>query len=104
MQLTDLEKAMIIRIAEDEYGDDPGDPRWTDIICESRADSAIVGSLVKKGLLTTQNFGSRKEWTLRLTAHGCNEYRYLRPDSAYAIDQAQLDIEQAAAERGHPNL
>lgn len=106
--LTARELEMIIRIAESEYGDGPEDATWTDVICENRSDSAVVGSLVKKGFATTtapmEKVGDCTDGTITLTVRGLTAYRESRPDSQYARDHAQVEAEQVVAERAYPNL
>lgn len=55
MELTKKETAILKRIAESEFrngGPVDTEPVWS--VCESKADNAVVGSLVKKGLVYTQ--------------------------------------------------
>jgi hypothetical protein len=54
MNVTPAERRFVIRIAEDQYMDgDPTRATWTSSVCESPADKALLGSLVKKGLAHT---------------------------------------------------
>ena len=81
--LTVREVGMVVRIAESDYTDgDPAATIWASVVCESRADSALVANLAKKGLCA--NYGSGHEATMRLTDKGLAAYCAARPDSSYA--------------------
>jgi hypothetical protein len=72
MHITDLESAMILHIAENEYGDCPEDATWTQIVCETSEDKGVLSSLSKKGLVSLQGHG--REATVQLTAEGLKVY------------------------------
>lgn len=79
ISLTDKESTMIREIATSEYHDEPGEPVWTDIICEDRADAAVLGSLIKKGLANSTapmgKVGSCSDATCWLTDSGVAAFR-----------------------------
>jgi hypothetical protein len=94
MELTPKETDLIIRIAESEYHSGLTEATWTECVCESRSDSAIVGSLLAKGMIgTTQPSGPKSrivggmrvsrgdEATIWLTEAGASAYLATgRPD------------------------
>lgn len=52
--LTEREAAFVTKIATDQYMDgNPAGSTWTFSVCESAADKALLGSLVKKGYAST---------------------------------------------------
>jgi hypothetical protein len=80
--LTVREAGMLVRIGETDYNDgDPEGATWANVICDNRADSALVANLSKKGFVCC--VGSGREATVELTDTGLVAYRKLRPDSEY---------------------
>jgi hypothetical protein len=101
--LTDREAEMLVRIATTDYNeDDPSKATWANVVCENRADSALVSNLSQKAMIVCSGRG--KEATIELTGRGLMAYRSLAPDSEYAKECDARDDEQAVAERSHPNL
>ena len=78
MNLTELEKDVIVAIAESEYADSPKDWIWSwaidyeTKITRTGQISGVVSSLVKKGL--AKCFGERKDSMIRLTDTGVKAY------------------------------
>jgi len=71
VRVTENERAMLLDVLESPFqdGNEPvGHAVWTDELCETRSHAAILGSLVKKGLLGQQDRG--REAICWLTAAG----------------------------------
>jgi hypothetical protein len=75
MNITDLEREMIVRIAESEYGDRPEDPTWVCVVCETHQDAGVLSSLSRKGLVKIQGEYNENDSIIRLTSEGLNLYR-----------------------------
>lgn len=82
MKITNLEKAVLVAIANSEYGDGPGSTIWTFSVwdnvdktaCPDRKSlSGAISSLVQKKLVHVA--GTGKEATIRMTEAGCEAYR-----------------------------
>jgi hypothetical protein len=102
-RITEGESRMLVKIAESEYmDDDPTGQTWSNCVCDNLSDAALVGTLNKKGLVISRGRG--REAIVELTQDGLRLYRELRPESQYAKDHAQMEVEQAQAERSHVNL
>lgn len=68
--LTEREGEFVMTIAQDQYMDgDPSGSTWTVSVCETPADKALLGSLVKKGYAHTNGEACG------LTAKGLEFYR-----------------------------
>jgi len=83
MNITELEKDVILIIAKNEYGDDPGDPVWTFVIedntdLHSKQISGVVSSLTKKGLIDSIDDGINS--TIWLTANGVEKYKLIKEE------------------------
>ena len=82
MKLTELEKDVIIAIAENEYSDVPGNPVWSwaidyeTKITKKEQVSGVVSSLVKKGLAKCYDEG--KDSTVHLTDAGVKTYHGIK--------------------------
>lgn len=76
IQLTDNEKAVMRALANNHYGTD-GDGVWSWAVNESatpsgiegKALSGVVGSLVKKGLISSEEY-ERNEWVIWMKPAG----------------------------------
>jgi hypothetical protein len=80
--LTALEKQMIIKYTDDCYTDgEPERETWAWSLCETRADAAVWGSLVKKGYGWSSSWKG-KDASLGLTDKGIAAYYALRPERA----------------------
>jgi hypothetical protein len=80
--LTVREAGMLVRIGETDYNDgDPEGSTWANVVCDNRADAALMANLSKKGHICC--VGSGREATVALTDTGLAAYRKLRPDSEY---------------------
>ena len=83
MELTELEKDVIVAITENEFSNIPGDPVWSWSIADNakitktEQISGVVSSLVKKGLVET-NDESGDNSTVELTEEGVREYRKIK--------------------------
>lgn len=83
MNLTELEKDVIVAITENEYSDAPGNPVWswsvTDNCKTTHKDqvSGVVSSLVKKGLAECYN-DRGKDSTIHLTNAGVRAYHRIK--------------------------
>ena len=85
MNLTELEKDVIIAITENEYSDVPGDPVWSWSVADNckitHKDqvSGVVSSLAKKGLAECYN-DRGKDSTIHLTDAGIKVYRRIKEE------------------------
>ena len=85
MNLTRLERDVLVAIVENEYSDTPGDPVWswsvTDNckIAKPEQVSGIVSSLVKKGLAISRDW-DEKDRTIELTSKGIQIYELLKKE------------------------
>ena len=84
MNLTELEKDVIVAIAENQYADVPSDPVWSFAIdfhtkiTKTEQISGVVSSLVKKGL--AECWGEGKDSTVELTDTGVKAYHEIKED------------------------
>lgn len=85
MNLTELEKDVIVAIAKNEYSNIPGDPIWAFAIghqtkiVKGKQISGVVSSLVKKGLVVSETNPGDDD-TVYLTKTGIEEYNKIRED------------------------
>ena len=86
MNLTELEKDVIVAIAENQYADRPGDPVWSFAISyhtkitKPEQMGGVVSSLIKKGLVECS--GRDKDAAIELTDAGIKIYHGLKGDRA----------------------
>ena len=85
MNITELEKDVIIAIAENQYADTPDSPVWSwaidyhTKITRKKQISGVVSSLVKKGLvISCVDYGT--EGCVQLTMKGVEEYNRIKED------------------------
>jgi len=82
MELTELEKDVVVAITENEYSDVPGNPVWSWSVADNckitHKDqvSGVVSSLIKKGLVVSQNYD--KDDIVYLTKKGVAEYKQIK--------------------------
>jgi len=85
MKITELEKDVIIAIAENQYADSPDSEVWSwaieyeTKITKKEQVSGVVSSLVKKGLAISSDYDNDR--TVRLTAKGVGEYNQIKRDA-----------------------
>jgi hypothetical protein len=98
--ITEKELAMIVAIAESNYHDDIDEDTWSWGVCGYRSKSAVLGSLVKKGLASSCDFGGDPdENTCRLTKEGIATYLAVRPDSSHSKAYFKKHPEESCDER-----
>jgi len=81
MNITKLEKDVIMIIAENEYNDTPEEQVWTFVINDftsltGKQVSGVVSSLTKKGLVSSIDSGN--DSTIWLTKYGLKEYSRIK--------------------------
>lgn len=77
--LTDREKETLYRIVNNDYNDGDIDSQtWSFAVCGDHASAGVLGSLVKKGLATSQKYD--RDEIVYLTKAGKAEYRRLYPE------------------------
>jgi DNA-binding PadR family transcriptional regulator len=85
MNITELEKDVMIAIAENQYADSPDSEIWSFAIdfhtkiTKKEQISGVVSSLVKKGLAVCSSEHGNDD-TVRLTTKGVKEYNKLKED------------------------
>jgi len=86
IHLTDMEKDVILSIANSEYSDEPGDPIWSWNIADNtkitkkEQVSGVVSSLVKKGLVGSDGQSEGNDSCTWLTKKGIEAYNLLKGD------------------------
>lgn len=82
MTLTELEKDVIVAIAENQYADFPDSWVWSwaidyeTKITKKHQISGVVSSLLKKGLTVTEEYANDN--TIKLTKKGVEEYKQIK--------------------------
>lgn len=86
MNLTELEKDVIVAIAENQYADNPESPVWswaivydTKVVTKINV-SGVVSSLVKKELVKTYPAFQHYDDVVQLTKSGVEQYHKIKED------------------------